>query len=87
MLLSNTRNKQKNSSTSYKRLKHVTKCWPVAHPAKFPDAVEKAIGRRPALPPRLSDLYEREEAMTVLPNDLAQVQDFVRDGPFPAAAA
>ena len=62
-------------------------CLATAHPAKFPDAVEKAIGRRPDLPPRLSDLYEREEAMTVLPNDLAQVQDFVRGGPFPAAAA
>ena len=62
-------------------------CLATAHPAKFPDAVEKAIGRRPALPPRLSDLYEREEAFTVLPNDLAQVQNFVRGGSFPAAAA
>ncbi|WP_431861177.1 threonine synthase [Azospirillum sp.] len=48
-----------------------------AHPAKFPDAVEKATGRRPALPPRLGDLYEREERLSVLPNDLAQVQAFV----------
>jgi threonine synthase len=49
-----------------------------AHPAKFPDAVEQATGIRPALPPRLSDLYERPERLTVLPNDLAQVRDFVR---------
>lgn len=48
-----------------------------AHPAKFPDAVAAATGRRPALPPRLSDLYEREERFTVLPNDLAAVQSFV----------
>jgi threonine synthase len=48
-----------------------------AHPAKFPDAVEKATGRRPVLPPRLSDLYEREERLSVLPNDLATVQSFV----------
>ncbi|MFD1627852.1 threonine synthase [Azospirillum griseum] len=48
-----------------------------AHPAKFPDAVEKASGRRPALPPRLSDLYEREERLSDLPNDLATVQAFV----------
>jgi len=48
-----------------------------AHPAKFPDAVEKATGRRPALPPRLSDLYEREERVCVLPNDLSAVQAFV----------
>ncbi|MDQ2102331.1 threonine synthase [Azospirillum isscasi] len=48
-----------------------------AHPAKFPDAVEKATGHRPALPPRLSDLYEREERLSELPNDLAAVQEFV----------
>lgn len=49
-----------------------------AHPAKFPDAVEKAIGIRPELPPHLADLYERKEHVTALPNDLAKVQDFVR---------
>ncbi|MEE9209698.1 MAG: threonine synthase, partial [Kiloniellales bacterium] len=49
-----------------------------AHPAKFPDAVERATGIRPALPPALADLYEREERLSVLANDLAQVRDFVR---------
>ncbi len=49
-----------------------------AHPAKFPDAVEKATGVRPAVPARLGDLFSREERVSVLPNDLAQVQDFVR---------
>ena len=49
-----------------------------AHPAKFPDAVERATGVRPALPPHLADLYQRPERLTVLPNDLAQVRDFVR---------
>jgi threonine synthase len=49
-----------------------------AHPAKFPDAVEKATGIRPALPPRLADLHQREERFSVLPNDLAQVREFVR---------
>jgi threonine synthase len=49
-----------------------------AHPAKFPDAVERATGIRPALPPHLADLYERPERMTVLPNDLAAVQRAVR---------
>src|SRR5690606_29964168 len=32
-----------------------------AHPAKFPDAVERATGVRPALPPHLADLFERPE--------------------------
>lgn len=49
-----------------------------AHPAKFPDAVEKATGIRPSLPPHLSDLYERKEIFTVLPNDIGKVQSFVR---------
>jgi threonine synthase len=49
-----------------------------AHPAKFPDAVEQAIGRRPALPAHLADLFDRPEAFTSLPNDLGAVQAFVR---------
>lgn len=49
-----------------------------AHAAKFPDAVERATGVRPPLPPRLADLYDREERYTVLPNDLNQVKAFVR---------
>lgn len=50
-----------------------------AHPAKFPDAVAKATGVRPALPPALADLMERKERVTVLPNDLQAVESFVRD--------
>jgi threonine synthase len=50
-----------------------------AHPAKFPDAVERATGVRPPLPPHLADLMERKERVTVLPNDLAAVQRFVRE--------
>ena len=49
-----------------------------AHPAKFPDAMERATGLRPALPPRMADLFEREEKFTVMPNDLAAVQAKVR---------
>ncbi len=48
-----------------------------AHPAKFPDAVEKATGIRPPLPAHLADLFELEEHMTVLPNDLATIQKYV----------
>ena len=49
-----------------------------AHPAKFPDAMERATGDRPALPPRLADLFDRPERFTVLPNDLAAVEAQVR---------
>jgi threonine synthase len=48
-----------------------------AHPAKFPDAVERATGIRPQLPLHLADLMERREHITELPNDLAAVQTFV----------
>jgi len=50
-----------------------------AHPAKFPDAVQKATGLRPALPPHLANLYERPERCSVLPNDLAAVQRHIQD--------
>jgi threonine synthase len=48
-----------------------------AHPAKFPDAMEAIAGRRPALPKRLASLMTDPERMTVLPNDLVEVQRFV----------
>ena len=48
-----------------------------AHPAKFPDAVERATGVRPHLPPRLADLMERPERLVTLPNDLRAVEDFI----------
>jgi len=49
-----------------------------AHPAKFPDAVEKASGLRPPLPDHLSDLLERPERAQTLDNDLDVVRDYVR---------
>ena len=48
-----------------------------AHPAKFPDAVERATGIRPPLPPHLADLFERHERTSLLANDLGAVQAFV----------
>ena len=48
-----------------------------AHPAKFPDAVEKATGKRPELPTHMADLFDRPERTQLLPNDLVVVQDFV----------
>ena len=49
-----------------------------AHPAKFPDAVERATGVRPALPPHLADLMDRRETIVALPNDAAAVADYLR---------
>lgn len=49
-----------------------------AHPAKFPDAVLRATGVRPELPPHLLDLMVRPEKTTVLPGDLETIEKFVR---------
>jgi threonine synthase len=48
-----------------------------AHPAKFPDAVERACGVRPGLPPRMAGLFDRTERFTVLANDTAAVEAFI----------
>ena len=50
-----------------------------AHPAKFPDAVAKAAGVRPALPARLSDLMSRKERFDVLPADVRAVARYVTE--------
>lgn len=49
-----------------------------AHPAKFPDAVERASGIRPGLPTRMADLFDRPERVTRVENDLAQLEALVR---------
>ena len=48
-----------------------------AHPAKFPDAVERATGNRPALPARVGDLFAREEAYIELPGTYEAVRDHI----------
>ena len=48
-----------------------------AHPAKFPDAVEGATGQRPRLPARLADLFDREERMVSLHNNIDQVEQYI----------
>lgn len=50
-----------------------------AHPAKFPAAVEAATGIYPTLPPRMSDLFEREERVTRVANDLSALQSLIRE--------
>ena len=48
-----------------------------AHPAKFPDAVKRATGVHPALPDHVADLFDREERIVNLPNDLQAIEAFV----------
>jgi threonine synthase len=49
-----------------------------AHPAKFPAAIAQAgLTQAVHLPHHLEDLFEREERVDVLPNDLDAVQSFM----------
>nr|WP_319515993.1 threonine synthase [uncultured Cohaesibacter sp.] len=48
-----------------------------AHPAKFPAAVEAASGQYPSLPVWLGDLMEREERLSVIDNQLDDVEAFI----------
>ena len=50
-----------------------------AHPAKFPDAVEAAMGTRPALPPHMADMMDKEERVTRVPNDLQALEALVQE--------
>lgn len=53
-------------------------CVATAHPAKFGEAVEQAIGEAPELPPALAATAELPERCTTLPADLAPVQAHIR---------
>jgi threonine synthase len=48
-----------------------------AHPAKFPDAVTRAIGHAPPQPPRLQGLEKLPERMTTLAAALPLLRDFI----------
>ena len=50
-----------------------------AHPAKFPDAVEQASGIRPPLPERMADLFDRDERVTRVANDLGALETLIRE--------
>ena len=50
-----------------------------AHPAKFRDAVERAIGIRPPVPGRVGDLFAREESYAKLPGTFEAVTAYVAE--------
>ena len=52
-------------------------CLATAHPAKFGDAVGRAIGREPELPPALAGLAGRESRCRVLPAEIGAIKEFV----------
>ena len=48
-----------------------------AHPAKFPDAVERAVGIRPALPPHMAGLFDLPERVTRVENDAEALKSLI----------
>jgi threonine synthase len=50
-----------------------------AHPAKFPDAVNAASGIKPPLPPRMADLYDRDERVTRVANDFDAIATLIKE--------
>ncbi len=50
-----------------------------AHPAKFPETVERATGVRPELPAKCADLFQRSEKFDSLPADAEAVKQYIRE--------
>ncbi len=50
-----------------------------AHPAKFPDAIERAIGLRVEPPPRLAPVLQRKERIARVTKDAESVKRFILD--------
>lgn len=48
-----------------------------AHPAKFPDVVERSIGIKPELPDFLTDLLQRPEKFEKMANDIDQIKNYI----------
>ena len=48
-----------------------------AHPAKFGNAIEKAIGESPVMPKELSKLFDKEEKMTILENNKQKLKSLI----------
>lgn len=54
-------------------------CLATAHPAKFPNTVQEATNVLPTLPKRLKNLYDDEEFVTILPNDLTVIKGYIKN--------
>jgi len=48
-----------------------------AHPAKFGDAIKKAIGIYPELPKEIENIFDKNEKMTILPNNSNEIKSLI----------
>ncbi len=54
-------------------------CLSTAHPAKFPKAIKKAIGRFPKEPDAIGKLKSKDKKMVVLDNNIDLVKSFIKE--------
>ena len=54
-------------------------CLATAHPAKFGEAVKKAIGQEPALPPALAGLDKAESRCVTLDADTEMIKSYMQE--------
>ncbi len=71
--------KENEQTGAEKRVKCPMVTLATAHPAKFPEAVEKATGCMPVLPQRLEKRLAQNERFTVLENDYNIVARFIEE--------
>ena len=48
-----------------------------AHPAKFPETVDKAIGKYPEIPITNVNIYEQEERIISKNNKLSEIKEYI----------
>lgn len=53
-------------------------CLATAHPAKFSDAVHRAIGRDPEIPPSIANLMEKESRCELMDADCNMIREYVK---------
>ena len=52
-------------------------CLATAHPAKFPDAVSRAIGKDPDRPASLDGLEKRNRRCELVKADISTIKEFL----------
>jgi threonine synthase len=67
------------SACKGKRLEGPMIVLSTAHPAKFPDAVERVTGVRPQLPDHLKSILSASERVDVLPPDISRLKTYIRE--------
>ena len=58
-------------------LDHAIVSLACAHPAKFGDAIKKATNEEPIFPKELENIFDKEEKMSILPNNSDDIKSFI----------